>query len=567
MHVQIPQEEYIRLQEQQKKAAYYHEQYKAIHRQIEKYKQYKEQYYKSIQQIQAYQEQHTQLQQQIEEYKKQYHEAQKQLEHVKAEYEYLSQQYKVLQRMLFGPKREKVNKEDEEQLTLFNEAEALAETKPEKTIEVRSHRRKKGGKKRLPVDLPTEVIEYDVSEEEKECPCCGRKRPQIGQEQTEEIDVIPPKVQKRVYIRKKYGPCDCEAFFEEGHTEVITAQGAKRLLPGSQVSERTMAMVIASKYVDGIPLTRQVAMLQRYGIDVSKQTMSHWVLQVANKCQKLYELLWDEALTGPVVQMDETTVQVLHEEGRSPTSTSYMWVMIGYPQKDVPIIVYHYDQRRSSEVPLQLLKGYKGYVQTDGYAAYTKAIEETKCTAVGCFAHVRRKFYECDKLAPTQFSKEAIEHIDKLFAIDRRLRETVPEEDQFVTKRKEEALPVLERLYSLCIAHKNSVLPKSLAGEALEYCLGQWDKLIRYVDHAWLRPDNNAVERAIRPFVVGRKNWLFANTKRGAQASAVLYSLIQTAKANNKEPYHYLCTVFKRLPYAETKDDYIKLLPHRLLLD
>jgi len=216
----------------------------AFRQQIEEYKHYKEQYYKSIQQIQAYQEQHTQLHQQMEEYKEQYQEAQKQLEHVRAEYEYLSQQYKVLQRMLFGPKRERVHKEDEEQLKLFNEAEALAETKPEKTIEVRSHRRKKGGKKRLPNDLPTEVVEYDVSEEEKTCPCCGRKRPQIGQEQTEELDVIPPKVQKVVYLRKKYGPCDCEAFLEAGHAEVITAQGAKRLVPGSQVSERTMAMVI-----------------------------------------------------------------------------------------------------------------------------------------------------------------------------------------------------------------------------------------------------------------------------------------------------------------------------------
>ena len=151
-----------------------------------------------------------------------------------------------------------MQKEDEEQLQLFNEAEALAETKPEKTIEVKSHRRKKGGKKRLPDNLPTEVVEYDVTEEEKVCPCCGRKRPQIGQEQTEELDVIPPKVQKRVYIRKKYGACECEAFLEAGYVEVVTAKGPKRLVPGSQVSERTMALVRTSKYADGMPLTRQV---------------------------------------------------------------------------------------------------------------------------------------------------------------------------------------------------------------------------------------------------------------------------------------------------------------------
>ncbi len=149
--------------------------------------------------------------------------------------------------MLFGLKQEKVSKEDEEQLHLFNEAEALAETKPEKTIEVRSHRRRKGGKKKLPDDVPTEVVEYDVMEEKKVCSCCGKDRPQIGQEQTEELDVIPHKVQKRVYTRKKYGPCDCEAFLEAWDAEVVTAKGPKRLIPGSQVSGRTMTMVITSK--------------------------------------------------------------------------------------------------------------------------------------------------------------------------------------------------------------------------------------------------------------------------------------------------------------------------------
>lgn len=277
------------------------------------------------------------------------------------------------------------------------------------SVKVRSHRRRKGGKKKLPDDLPTEVIEYDVTEEEKVCPCCGKDRPQIGQEQTEELDVIPPKVQKRVYIRKKYGPCDCEGFLEEGHAEVVTARGPKRFMPGSQVSERTMAFVITSKYADGIPLTRQVTILRRYGIDVSKQTISHWVMQVAKKCKKLYELLYEEARTGPVIQMDETTLQVLREEGRSPTNKSYMWIMMGYPEKDIPVIVYYYAPKRSSEVPLKLLEGYKGYVQTDGYAAYGKAIDEYGCESVGCFAHVRRKFYECDKVTPTSFSKEALE--------------------------------------------------------------------------------------------------------------------------------------------------------------
>lgn len=524
------------------------------------------QYLQSQKQLQYYQEQYYQNQKQIEQYKEEYDKAQKQIEHLQREYQYLREQYKALQRYVYGPKREKVDREDEGQLHIFNEAEALADTRPAKEVVVKTHRRAKGGKKKLPADIPTEVIEYDVSEEQKQCPCCGKQRPQIGEEKTEEIDIIPAKIQKRVYIRKKYGPCRCEGFLERGYTEVLTAGGPKRLLVGSQVSERTMALVITSKYADGIPLTRQVSMLQRYGVDISKQRMSHWVVQIAGKCQQLYELMLQEARLGPLIQMDETRVQVLHEHGRSPTSQSYMWVMVGYPEKDRPVVVYHYVPTPSSQVPRTLLSGYTGYVQTDGYAGYDGAVEENGCTAVGCFAHVRRKFYEADKAAPTAITKGAIAHIDTLFAIERTLRERIPDDAAFAQQRKKEVMPVLNQLHQYCCAYKDSVLPKSLTGQAIEYCLGQWDKLIRYVEHPWIRPDNNRVEQIIRPFVVGRKNWLFANTPRGATASAILYSLIRTAKENNREPYHYLCTLFTRLPYAETKEDYYALVPHRIIL-
>lgn len=488
------------------------------------------------------------------------------IEQYKAQYRYLQEQYKTLQRMVFGPKREKVKEEATGQLQLFNEAEAIADrAEKEKKVSVKGYsRRKAGGKKQLADTLPVEEVVYDVDEEQKYCPCCGKERPSIGEEITQELDIIPAHVQKRVVKRKKYGPCTCDGFMEEGHKEVVIASQPKRLLPGSQVTERTIAYVVVAKYCDGIPLHRQEEILKRYGVSVSKATISHWMLQVAAKCQRLYELMQKEAKKGPIVQMDETHVQVLHQEGRSPTSRSYMWVMIGYPKKDVPVIVYTYAPGRGGDVAMRLLEGYSGYVQTDGYSAYDAAVARYNGKAVGCFAHARRKFYEAHQVTPTSVTKTALQYINQLFAIERYVRAQEYDEETFTALRKRMVQPVLDALYAHCSTHRHTVVPRSNTGEAIEYCLGQWEKLIRYTEHPWCRPDNNAVERAIRGFVIGRKNWLFSNTKRGATASAILYSLIQTAKENNKEPYQYLCNLFSRLPYATTDEALYQLLPHRI---
>jgi len=490
-----------------------------------------------------------------------------QYQKLQQEYRRLQEQYQTLQRMVFGSKREKVKQEDSEQLQLFNEAEAIAdEEKKEKVITVRSHRRKKGGKKVLPDNLPVEVVEYEGDEKQKVCPCCGKERPVIGQERSEELDVIPAKVQKRVIVRKKYGPCSCDTFFEQGHKEVETAAGPKRLIPGSQVSERTIAYVIVSKYMDSIPLHRQAEMLKRYGIEISKGTFSHWTLQVASQCKPLYKMMVREAKRGPLIQMDETTVQVLQQDGRSPTSKSYMWVMVGYPEKGKPVIVYHYASGRGKDVPLELLEGYSGYLQCDGYSGYDAAIAKYLLKVAGCFSHARRKFYEAYEVAKQEGPLKALRYIDELFRIEEELRKAGYDDETFVAKRKEATEPVVHALYEYCKREIVYTLPTSKYGEALEYCIRQWDRLITYREHAWCRPDNNFVERIIRHFVVGRKNWLFANTVSGAWASALLYSLVQTAKENNIEPYQYLCTLFSLLPYVQTESELYSLLPHRIVL-
>lgn len=264
--------------------------------------------------------------------------------------------------------------------------------------------------------------------------------------------------------------------------------------------------------------------------------------------------------------MDKTTVQVLHQEGRSPTCDSYMWVMVGYPQKDMPVIVYSYSSGRSRDVPLRLLEGYRGYVQTDGYGAYDTAIAQYGLRGVGCFAHAQRKFFEAHEATPSPINKEALVYIDQLFAIERYIRARGYDDDTLVRIRKAMVTPVLEALHEHCRRYSATVVPRSKTGEAVEYCLHQWDKLKRYVEHPWCRTDNNAVERVIRHFVVGRKNWLFANTQSGDWASAILYILVQTAQANNREPYQYLCNLFSQLPYATSDETLRELLPHRIVM-
>jgi transposase len=293
--------------------------------------------------------------------------------------------------------------------------------------------------------------------------------------------------------------------------------------------------------------------------------MCNWAILAAQKCKDLFDVMWEEARRGPLIQMDETTLQVLREPGRDPTSKSQMWVAVGYPEYSRPIVLYNYRTSKSKDIPVELLTGYKGYLQTDGYSGYNAAGSDEAIIHVGCFAHARRIFHDAFKLSKkSNTAKRGIFFIKELYKIEKELREKDLLPDVFVKKRKEKAEPVLDEFYKWLQSMVDNIAPQSSAGKAVNYTMNEWDKLIRYLEHYYLTPDNNAVERAIRPFVLGRKNWLFSNTPRGAHSSAIIYSLVETAKANKLEPGLYLRYLFTKLPYASSKENLKNLLPTRL---
>lgn len=328
------------------------------------------------------------------------------------------------------------------------------------------------------------------------------------------------------------------------------------VLPGSLVSPSAMAYIMTQKYVESMPLYRQEQQLARLGVELSRQTLANWMIQGADRwLSPLYARMHKHLLAQDILHADETTLQVLREPGRSAESTSYLW-LYRTGRAGPPIILYDYRMTRASKHPRRFLSGFKGYLHVDGYAGYN---ELPNVTLVGCWAHARRKFDEALKALPAAqrnaavAAKEGLEFCNRLFAIERDLGEATPEERY--ARRQEFSRPVVEAFSAWLKYQSPRVLPKSAFGQAIKYCRNQWDKLTAFLQDGRLDLDNNRSERSIKPFVIGRKNWLFANTSRGADASATIYSIVETAKENGLNPFNYLQYLFERLPNLDTQDE------------
>jgi transposase len=471
------------------------------------------------------------------------------------------EELQLLKRRFFARSSEKLPAEDQRQLRLFNEAEQILHAPEAPTVPVKAHRRRKRGRRSLPADLPRVEILHDIPEQQKVC-ACGAPLVRIGQEVCEKLDIIPAQVKVLRHVRPKYACHHCEGSSDEQAAPVKIAPAVPQLIPKSLASPGLVSFILTSKFCDALPLYRQEQIFQRLGVEISRQDMANWTLAVSRRVSPLLQLLRREILGGSVVQIDETTVQVLQEPGRSPSSPSYMWVFVGgTPSKRC--ILYQYHPSRSGQVPLRFLEGYQGFLQTDGYEGYTQLGAQPGITHVGCWAHARRKFFEAKSLAKKPgAAQQALEQIRSLYAVEQTLR-VQPELSgaDFVEQRKTQAQPILEEFYRWLQEQCSQVPPKTALGKAVVYTLAEWPKLIRYLESPDLTPDNNACEQAIRPFVVGRKNWLFAQCPSGAYASAALYSLIETAKANGLEPYLYLRYLFSNLPVAEDPESLRPLLP------
>jgi hypothetical protein len=323
-------------------------------------------------------------------------------------------------------------------------------------------------------------------------------------------------------------------------------------------------MLLIVKYIDGLPLARFEYVLDRHGIKVPRQTLARWVIGAAALLQPLHNLMRDTLFDGPFMHMDETVVQVLKEKDKRPTSNSYMWVQAGGPP-DKPVVIYDYDPSRSGAVPTRLLLGYQGYLMTDGYEGYNALARTEGIEHLVCWAHVRRKFVEATRVqakGKKGRADEAVALIGKLYGIEKEYKDATDPE-RFLA-RQQFSVPVLAQLREWLDKIRPAVVPGSALGKALSYLHDYWGKLIRYVERGDLPIDNNRCENAIRPFVIGRKAWLFSDTPAGAHASAVIYSLLQTAKANGHEPYAWLRRVMRELPAARTVEEIEALLPWNL---
>ena len=454
----------------------------------------------------------------------------------------------------FGASSEKSEETLMEQLSfLFNEAEVFAAaSEKEEVTAVAAHKRRKKNNDytmdSIPENLPVERIEHRLEGDELVCPACGDTMTEIGTEVVNKLKIIPAQTIVEQHVYYTYACNSCAETADDGcETPVVRAPHEKCIIPGSFATAEAIAHIMTQKFVMGSPLYRQEQELNRQGIPLSRQTMSNWILKASEiYLTPVYEQLHRELLTRDVLHADETTLQVLHEPGKKPQTDSYMWLYRTSGDTDKPVVLYEYQPGRGAKHPKAFLEGYEGYLHTDGYAVYHGLPEGI--TVVGCHAHLRRKFDEALKSLPKGKTKgssayQGLVFCDLLFAIEKGLDEKNATTEERYQERLEQAKPVLDAMFAW--ANSRTAAPKSALGKAFTYLKEQWPYLTNYLKDGRLELSNNRAERSIKPFVISRKNFLFANTPKGATGSAIMFSLIQTAIENGLDPYKYLTWLMK----------------------
>ncbi|ULO10088.1 IS66 family transposase [Paenibacillus sp. 19GGS1-52] len=472
-----------------------------------------------------------------------------------AKLKWYEEQFRLAQQKRFGASSERTNP-DQMELDLFNEAEVLATPElQEPDVETITYSRKKSASRETKLEqLPIETVVYELPALEQIRTCCGGELHEMSTETRNEIAIIPAQVKVIRNVRKVYACRHCER--EDIRTPIVTAPMPKPVYPGSLASPSIMAHVMSQKYVDSQPLYRQEQQFVRMGLTLSRQTLANWMIYGAEHWLTLLtQQMKTHLLKQDVLHADETTLQVLREPGKSAESQSYLW-LYRTGRMGPPIVLYDYRPTRGGENPRDYLNGFSGYLHVDGYAGYHKV---KGVTLVGCWAHARRKFDEALKALPPSSdkaetaSKQGLQFCNELFAIERELKDAAPEERYNI--RMERSRPILDAYLAWLKQQRSRTLPKSLLGQAIAYSMNQWEKLTAFLKDGRLELDNNRSERSIKPFVIGRKNWLFANTPRGAKASAVIYSVIETAKENGLNPFQYLKYLFEQLPQLSDLND------------
>ena len=496
---------------------------------------------------------------------------QQQIETLQSRVAFFEEQFRLLKHKQFGPSSETTVA----QALLFNEAELAQDSEPAEqsdaeasaaTTPVAEHTRQKRGRKGLPDTLPTERIEYTLPVEEQICPCCNGPLHAMSTECREELEFIPARIKRIEHVRHVYGCRECERSAEQA--TIVTAPAPKPPIAKSYASANLLAHIIAAKFVYGLPLYRLESQCELRGVSLPRSMSSQWLIRSTGLFESLYGRLRYHLCRRSVLHADETTVQVLREPGREAQTKSFMWLYRSADADGPPIVLYDYQTGRGGEYPRTFLSGFRGYLHVDGYAGYEGM---THITLAGCFAHARREFHDAiqalpkDKRQVIGKAHQGLAFCNRLFEIERKMtrRETPPTPEERRIERERDSRPVLDEFHAWLGAMQPIVVPKSALGKAVGYCLNQWEKLSRFMEDGRLEIDNNRAERSIKPFVIGRKAWMFANTPSGARASAVLYSLVETAKENGLDPAAWLAHLLREIPNlpAETDEALDALMP------
>ena len=476
----------------------------------------------------------------------------------------LSNEVALLKIQLFGKSSEKIQKQPDPQV--FDEAKSKpADLEDDKPIEIETKdldaalsevaapkkEKKTGGRKPIPKSYPRVDVIHDLPDDQKKC-ACGCELKKIGEEVSEQFDLIPAQIYVKRHIRLKYACKTCQE-------NVKIAPVQNQAIPKTLAAPGLMAHVAVMKFDDHLPLYRQSEIWERLGVDLSRATLSSWILKMGVALAPLVAYLQNHLTKSGYVQADETVCQVLKTPGKSDKTNSYMWVYMtgNHPN---PAVVYDYQASRKGECAKTFLNDFKGVLQSDGYSGYHCVINQDGVVAQGCFAHARRKFYDVWNVAKKAgIASKAIEVMGKLYDIERQIKDLPSDEKQEVRERQ--AKPILEALHTWLLETKPHAQANGLLDKAIEYTLNQWDALTYYVKDGAVAIDNNAAERQIRPFAIGRKNWLFMGSPEGAKAAAGLYSLIETAKLNDVNPEAYLKFLLEHKIDPKNEDLLKKLMP------
>lgn len=474
--------------------------------------------------------------------------------------EWLTQQLRLMRGRCFGASSEQTQTLLE-QTSLFQDSAYAEQPEPE-LEQVTYQRRKRRGKRELDLSgLPVEQIVHELPQDEQVCPECGGSMHACGRQVLcRELHYTPAQYKVVEHVQTAYSCRCCER--DRERVPLKKSKVPAPLIPGSGLASASLlAHILNSKYTLALPLYRQEQELHRLGVPISRQTMSNWIIYAQqNYFADFFQVLHRHLLDNEILHADETSTTVLRERGRKASQRSYVWVYRTSGNARYPIVLYDYQPSRAGSCASSFLEGFSGLLHTDGYEAYHCKLPP-EIVVVGCWAHMRRKFTDTLKTIPKDIRERSpaqagLLYCNRLFRMEEDYTKQGLSFQERYHARLENSRPVAEAFFRWAKEEqeKNPV-PKSMLGTALMYAINQQSWLMHVFLDGRLELSNNRAERSVRPFAVGRKNWLFSNTPNGAAANAVLYSIVETAKANGLQPFRYLNFLLERLPHGSHPED------------